>query len=445
MTRAAESGMAQARGLSVLDAVAVLVGVVIGIGIFGFPPLVAQHAQSESVYLALWLGGAAVMLMGALCYAELGSAYPGAGGEYLYLRHAWGPRVALLFAWARCTVIQTGAIAVVAFIYGEYAQELAPLGTHGVALHAAIAVIALTLLNIVGTQPSKRIQLVFTVLTLAALAAVVATGLSAPPAPPAPVEPLAGSTLGLLGMGLVFVLLTYGGWNEAAYLSGELREARRNMAKVLLIGTAVVAGAYLLTNLALLQIFGLQGLRETRAVAATLMTLAAGPYAAIVLSLLVCVTALSTINGTILTGARVYSALGQDVPRLRPLAGWSMRGQTPTSALLAQGAITLVLLGYGAYAHDGVQTLVAYTAPVFWLFMLLVAASVWRLRRLDPHRPRPFRVPLYPLPPLLLGLTCAGLVWSSARYAGVGALLGLAVLAAGLPALRLLRAAPRSA
>ncbi|AWP77840.1 APC family permease [Bordetella bronchiseptica] len=445
MTRAAESGMAQARGLSVLDAVAVLVGVVIGIGIFGFPPLVAQHAQSESVYLALWLGGATVMLMGALCYAELGSAYPGAGGEYLYLRHAWGPRVALLFAWARCTVIQTGAIAVVAFIYGEYAQELAPLGTHGVALHAAIAVIALTLLNIVGTQPSKRIQLVFTVLTLAALAAVVATGLSAPPAPPAPVEPLAGSTLGLLGMGLVFVLLTYGGWNEAAYLSGELREARRNMAKVLLIGTAVVAGAYLLTNLALLQIFGLQGLRETRAVAATLMTLAAGPYAAIVLSLLVCVTALSTINGTILTGARVYSALGQDVPRLRPLAGWSMRGQTPTSALLAQGAITLVLLGYGAYAHDGVQTLVAYTAPVFWLFMLLVAASVWRLRRLDPHRPRPFRVPLYPLPPLLLGLTCAGLVWSSARYAGVGALLGLAVLAAGLPALRLLRAAPRSA
>ncbi|AUV49703.1 APC family permease [Bordetella bronchiseptica] len=445
MTRAAESGMAQARGLSVLDAVAVLVGVVIGIGIFGFPPLVAQHAQSESVYLALWLGGAAVMLMGALCYAELGSAYPGAGGEYLYLRHAWGPRVALLFAWARCTVIQTGAIAVVAFIYGEYAQELAPLGTHGVALHAAIAVIALTLLNIMGTQPSKRIQLVFTVLTLAALAAVVATGLSAPPAPPAPVEPLAGSTLGLLGMGLVFVLLTYGGWNEAAYLSGELREARRNMAKVLLIGTAVVAGAYLLTNLALLQIFGLQGLRETRAVAATLMTLAAGPYAAIVLSLLVCVTALSTINGTILTGARVYSALGQDVPRLRPLAGWSMRGQTPTSALLAQGAITLVLLGYGAYAHDGVQTLVAYTAPVFWLFMLLVAASVWRLRRLDPHRPRPFRVPLYPLPPLLLGLTCAGLVWSSARYAGVGALLGLAVLAAGLPALRLLRAAPRSA
>ncbi|QGA89505.1 APC family permease [Bordetella parapertussis] len=445
MTRAAESGMAQARGLSVLDAVAVLVGVVIGIGIFGFPPLVAQHAQSESVYLALWLGGAAVMLMGALCYAELGSAYPGAGGEYLYLRHAWGPRVALLFAWARCTVIQPGAIAVVAFIYGEYAQELAPLGTHGVALHAAIAVIALTLLNIMGTQPSKRIQLVFTVLTLAALAAVVATGLSAPPAPPAPVEPLAGSTLGLLGMGLVFVLLTYGGWNEAAYLSGELREARRNMAKVLLIGTAVVAGAYLLTNLALLQIFGLQGLRETRAVAATLMALAAGPYAAIVLSLLVCVTALSTINGTILTGARVYSALGQDVPRLRPLAGWSMRGQTPTSALLAQGAITLVLLGYGAYAHDGVQTLVAYTAPVFWLFMLLVAASVWRLRRLDPHRPRPFRVPLYPLPPLLLGLTCAGLVWSSARYAGVGALLGLAVLAAGLPALRLLRAAPRSA
>ncbi|MCG2598101.1 MAG: amino acid permease, partial [Achromobacter sp.] len=113
-----------------MDATVVLVGVVIGIGIFGFPPLVAQHATSE---------GGLVMLVGALCYAELGAAYPGAGGEYLYLSRAWGPRVGLLFAWARCTVIQTGAIAVVAFIYGDYAQQLLPLGTHGATVHAALS------------------------------------------------------------------------------------------------------------------------------------------------------------------------------------------------------------------------------------------------------------------------------------------------------------------
>ncbi|MBB1593110.1 amino acid permease [Achromobacter sp. UMC46] len=431
-------------GLSVMDATVVLVGVVIGIGIFGFPPLVAQHAGSEAMYIALWCAGGLVMLVGALCYAELGSAYPGAGGEYLYLTRAWGPRVGLMFAWARCTVIQTGAIAVVAYIYGDYAQRLMPLGAYGPAAHAAISVVALTTLNVVGTRYSKRVQWVFTLLTLAALGAVLVASLTAAGDPTAAAQApasLGGNPAGLMGMGMVFVLLTYGGWNEAAYLSGELREPSRNMSRVLLIGTAVVTGAYVLTNLALLEIFGLQGLRDTPALGADVMQLAAGPYAAALLSLTICATALSTINGTIITGARVYYALGRDVPRLHALAGWSARNETPVAALLAQGAITVLLVGLGAFSQNSVQTLVAYTAPVFWIFMLLVAASVWRLRQRDPDRPRPFRVPLYPLPPLLLGLTCAGLVYSSAVYAGAGALIGLAVLAAGIPMLRLLKPA----
>lgn len=428
-------------GLSVMDATVVLVGVVIGIGIFGFPPLVAQHASSEAMYLAFWLAGGLVMLVGALCYAELGAAYPGAGGEYLYLSRAWGPRVGLLFAWARCTVIQTGAIAVVAFIYGDYAQQLLPLGTHGATAHAALSVVALTALNVAGTRHSKRLQWLFTLLTLAALATVLTAALfTQSPVSPVP-APLTGNAAGLMGMGMVFVLLTYGGWNEAAYLSGELRNPGRNMARVLLIGTAVVTGAYLLTNLALLELFGLQGLRDTPALGAAVMQLAAGPYAAALLSLVICATALSTINGTIITGARVYYALGRDVPRLRALAGWSDRNETPVSALLAQGVITLALLAVGAFSQNSVQAMVAYTAPVFWLFMLLVAASVWRLRRRDPDRPRPFRVPLYPLTPALLALACAGLVYSSAAYAGAGALIGLAVLAAGVPMLRVLKPA----
>lgn len=431
-------------GLSVMDATMVLVGVVIGIGIFGFPPLVAQHAHSEAVYIGLWCAGGLVMLVGALCYAELGSAYPGAGGEYLYLTRAWGRRVGLMFAWARCSVIQTGAIAVVAFIYGDYAQRLLPLGSLGPAVHAAISVVVLTGLNMIGTRYSKRLQWVFTVLTLIALAAVLIASLTASggesviAASPAP---LSGNTGGLLGMGMVFVLLTYGGWNEAAYLSGELRDPARNMSRVLLIGTGVVTAAYVLTNIALLEIFGLQGLRDTPALGAEVMQLAAGPYAAALLSLTICATALSTINGTIITGARVYYALGRDVPRLQALAGWSARNETPVSALVVQCVITLALVALGAFSQNSVQTMVAYTAPVFWLFMMLVAASVWRLRRLDPDRPRPFRVPLFPLPPLLLALTCAGLVVSSAMYAGAGALIGLAVLAAGAPLMRLLKPA----
>ncbi|WP_416359520.1 APC family permease, partial [Achromobacter insolitus] len=166
-------------GLSVMDATMVLVGVVIGIGIFGFPPLVAQHAGSEAVYIALWCAGGLVMLVGALCYAELGSAYPGSGGEYLYLTRAWGRHVGMMFAWARCSVIQTGAIAVVAYIYGDYAQRLAPLGAYGPALHAAISVVALTALNVAGTRYSKRLQWLFTALTVAALAAVLVASLAA--------------------------------------------------------------------------------------------------------------------------------------------------------------------------------------------------------------------------------------------------------------------------
>jgi len=428
-------------GLSVLDAVAVLVGVVIGIGIFGFPPLVAQQAGSPAMYILLWLAGGSIMLLGALCYAELGSAYPDPGGEYRYLALAWGARTGLIFAWARCTVIQTGAIAAVGFIYGDYAQQLLDLGRHGPALHAAMAVTALTTLNIAGTRPSKRLQIAFTGITVTALVAVVVAGMLAGDAPaqaltagsPPPQEGLAS----MLGLGMVYVLLTYGGWNESAYLSGELRDPARNVKRVLLVGTAIVTGVYLLANLALLDMFGLQGLRQASAVGADVMQVAAGPHAAVMLSLLVCCTALSTINGTIMTGARVYVALGEDVPALRRLGGWSARGQAPAAALLVQGLITLALVGFGALADNGVQAMVAYTAPVFWFFMLLVAAAVWRLRRLQPDRPRPFSVPLYPLTPLLFALSCAGLAWSSVRYAGVGALLGIGVLAAGLPFTRM--------
>ena len=208
-------GSSQRAGLSVIDAVAMLVGVVIGVGIFCLPPLVAQHASSAELYLALWLVGGLVMLIGALCYGELGAAHPDQGGEYHYLSLAWGPQVGLLFAWARGMVIQTGAIAVVALIYGDYAQRLLPLGDYGSAWHAALVVVALTLLNVLGTRESRRAQLFFTSVTVLALLLVVLAGLVlAEPQPhTASAAPAGGNLAAMLGMGMVFVLLTYGGWN----------------------------------------------------------------------------------------------------------------------------------------------------------------------------------------------------------------------------------------
>jgi len=231
------------------------------------------------------------------------------------------------------------------------------------------------------------------------------------------------------------VLLTYGGWNEAAYLSGELRDVRRNMWRVLLLGTVVITTIYLLVNLAYLRVFGLEGLRGTHTVGADMMSMLAGPWAAILLSLLVCCTALGTINACIFTGARVYYALGRDVPALGVLGAWSNRGATPVRALALQGGITLLLILFGAFSESGLEAMVAYTAPVFWLFMFLTAMAVIVLRRRDGGRERPFRVPFYPLTPLVLALTCLALFWASARYAGTGAWLGLVVLVAGLPLL----------
>ncbi|MBD9397528.1 APC family permease [Pseudomonas sp. PDM11] len=436
--------MTREPGLSVIDGVAMLVGVVIGVGIFGFPPLVAQHADNTVVYIGLWLAGGLVMLVGALCYAELGAGYPDRGGEYHYLNLAWGRQVSLLFAWARGTVIQTGAIAVVAFIYGDYAQRLLPLGEYGSAWHATLVVLALTALNVLGTYESKRLQVLFTGITLLALITVIVAGLllAEPVADVAPAAADVGGNLaGMLGMGMVFVLLTYGGWNEAAYLSGELRNPGRNMSRVLLIGTLVVTGVYLLANLVFLNIFSLDGLRQSSAIGADLMTIVAGPWGGVLLSVLICITAISTLNATILTGSRVYYALGRDVPQLSMLGAWNDRAATPVRALLVQCLITLPLLLFGALSENGVQSIVAYTAPVFWLFMCLTALSLLRLRRLNPDRARPFSVPLYPLLPLLFAASCLGLFWSSTLYAGVGALLGLAILAAGLPLLLLQRPA----
>ncbi|SDE88846.1 APC family permease [Phytopseudomonas seleniipraecipitans] len=431
-------------GLSVIDGVALLVGVVIGVGIFGFPPLVAQHADNSVLYIALWLAGGLLMLVGALCYAELGACYPDRGGEYHYLHLAWGRQLSLLFAWARGTVIQTGAIAVVAFIYGDYAQRLLPLGEYGSAWHATMVVVALTALNILGTHESKRLQVLFTGITLAALITVILAGLllAEPIEAVAPVDnEFSGNLAGMLGMGMVFVLLTYGGWNEAAYLSGELRNPGRNMSRVLLLGTLVVTAVYLLANLVFINIFGLEGLRQSSAIGADLMTIVAGPWGGVLLSVLICITAISTLNATILTGSRVYYALGRDVPQLSMLGAWNDRAATPVRALLAQCLITLPLILFGALSENGVQSMVAYTAPVFWLFMCVTALSLLRLRRLQPDRMRPFSVPLYPLMPLLFAASCLGLFWASTLYAGAGALLGLVILGAGLPLLLLQRPA----
>ena len=427
--------------LSVFAGASFIIGVVIGIGIFRTPSLVASGVGSETLFIAAWVLGGFIMLVGALCYAELGSAHPDAGGEYHYLSRAYGKPVGLLFAWARGTVIQTGAIAAVAFVYAEYASNILPLGTYGNAIHALIAIVAITALNLVGTPQSARAQLLLTALTVFALAAVIIAGLSTTGTVHPPIQ--AGSQWGTFGLAMVFVLLTYGGWNEAAYLSGELKDVRRNMVRTLLLGTLVVTVVYVLANLAYLNVFGLEGLRKSNAVGADLMRIVAGDASAIVFSIIVCICALSTLNATVFTGARVYYALGRDLPAIRALGVWEMHGDKPANALLLQCAIALALIVFGSVMRDGFEAMVAYTAPVFWFFLLLVAISVFVFRSRGGDLP--YRMPLYPLPPIILGAAAVWMIYSSIVYAGVGSIVGVGVLLLGTPLLWLARQSAPSA
>jgi APA family basic amino acid/polyamine antiporter len=420
--------------LSVFDAIVIMVGLVVGVGIFKTPSIVAANVSSEWAFIGVWIAGGLITLVGALCYAELASAEPNAGGEYHFLSRAYGKPVAMLFGWARCTVIQTGAIAAVAFMLGDYITQILPLGTYSSAIYAALSVILFTGVNVIGTAQSKTLQVLVTFIEVGALAAVILFGFfgtAAAPAPPAPAVPMETAAL---GTAMIFVLLTYGGWNEAAYLTGELKDARRNIPKVLAIGSFILIALYALANLALLSILGLEGLRNSDAVAADMMRVVAGPSGE---TLAIVVAAVSTLNATIFTGSRVFYAMAQDLPALRWVGVWDGRGKTPANGQITQGVITLALIAMGAVTRDGFKAMVDYTAPVFWGFLLLVGLAVFVMRWRYPERKPPYRVPLYPLTPILFCLTCAYMLHASVLYTGTAGLIGLAVLAAGLPILLL--------
>jgi amino acid transporter len=424
--------------LSVLDAVALIVGVVVGAGIFKTPALVAAHAGGPGLFLLAWLVGGVISLIGALCYAELTTTYPHPGGDYHYVRRAFGQDMAFLFAWARMMVLQTGSIAMLGFVFGDYASQLLPLGQGGGPLYAALAIALVTMLNLFGVQQGKSAQKVLTTAKVLGVLSIVVAGLilAAPPTPDVAADVPPRATFGLA---MIFVLLTYGGWNEAAYISGEVRNARRNMVCSLLWGISLIATILILANLAYLKGLGLTAMSGSEVVAADVMRRIAGEGGATFVSVLIAIAALGSMNATTFTGARSIYALGQDYRPLGFLGRWRDGGNTPANALLMQGSLALLLVLLGAWARGGFVTMVEYTAPVFWFFLLLAALSLFVLRTQEPERPRPFRVPLYPLPPLIFCITCVYMLHSSLAYTGPGAVVGVGVLLAGVPLLFLAR------
>lgn len=436
-----EHGGSPRQFLSVFDGAFLMVGMVIGVGIFKAPSIVAGNVDSGTEFLLAWLFGGVISLAGALVYAELAARHPDTGGEYAFLTRALGRGTGFLFAWSRISVIQTGAIAAVSFVFGDYASQILPLGKYGSAIYAGLGVIALTALNLAGTVQSKNLQKVMETLLILGLIFVAVGGIlaDAPAAPAATAQVSAG---GSYGLAMIFVLLTYGGWNEAAYLAGEVREPKRNMTRILVWGIVVVTALYMLVNIGYLAALGLQGMKDSKAVAADVMRLIAGDKGAIFLALIVCVSAFTTMNAAIFTGARTSYALGRDFALFAGLGRWRAAGSTPATALVLQGVVTLVLICASALTPDGFSAMVAYTSPVFWTFFLLTGLTLFVYRAKDaPGDSPPFRVPLYPIVPLAFCAMCAYMLYSSIDFIrgpygpsfGMAVLGGLAVMAAGLP------------
>ena len=376
------------------------------------------------------------------------ATYPHTGGDYHYLSRAYGKPVSFLFVWSRVTVIQTGSVALLSFVFGDYASQLFRLGEYSPSIYAASLVVILTGLNVLGVHQGTRTQNLLTVVEVFSLVLIIFAGLflidptsASQPAPPQ-------SSMGSLGLAMVFVLLTYGGWNEAAYISAETTD-RRSIARALLLSIVIVTGLYLLANWAYLRGLGLSGVARSDAVATDLMRRAVGERGALFVTILVAISAITSANATVFTGARTNYAFGRDFSLFGFLGRWQRRGNTPTNALLVQGVIALGLVLIGTLTREGFATMVEYTAPVFWFFFFLVGLSVIVLRMKEPDVERPFRIPLYPLLPVTFCISCLYMLQASIVYVfqasrrlgeeekgvsiGIGALVGILVLLMGIP------------
>ena len=423
--------------LSLFDAVTMIVGLIVGAGIFGTPAIVAGAVGSEGMLVASWVAGGVFAIIGALSYAELSTAFPSAGGEYHFLQKAYGRQLAFLYGWARMTVVVAGSIAVFAYLFGDYMSRVVNLGAYSSAVWAALVVGVLTIINYIGIREGKATQNIFTVLEVGGLVLIVVAGLLLAPAPaPAPAAAAAaGSRPWYMGAGIgtamLFVLFTYGGWNDAAYISAEVRNRESNLARALLISIGVVMVLYVLVNVAYLKGLGYHAMARSDAVAADLLKIVWGGTGEKVISIMIAIAALTSVNGSIIVGARSNYALGRDWPLLGFLGRWDEASGSPRTAMLVQGGIALALVGFGAFQNSGFKGLVEYSLPVFWGFFLLVGIALFVLRAKEPNTPRPFRVPGYPVVPAIFVLMCAYLLYSSIAYHGKHALLGLAVLAIG--------------
>jgi len=413
----------------------VVIGGIIGSGIFINPYIVAQRMDSSVLVLAVWVAGGLIALAGAFAYAELGAIFPRAGGQYVYLREGWHPLAGFLYGWALLLLIESGALAAVSIAFANHTlrflgrPEVSPVPL------AVAAIVILSVVNYLGVKPGSRVLNVMVVLKVAALAILIAAAAWAPSSPgwlTAARESSSGhSTLTAFGFALVPVLFAYGGWQNANYVAEEIENPQRNLPLSLIAGTACVVVIYLAVNVVYLRALGLEGLASTTTPASKAMNVMFGAMGDRFVTAAIAISAFGFLDLGILAPTRVYYAMAADGVFLRSLARLHPRYQTPWIAIVVQSSWTCALALTGRY-----EQLLNYVVFADWIFFGLTVATLLVFRRTHPLSTRPpgsFRSPGYPVVQIAFVAIAAAVVFSVVRDDPSSALRGALLLAAGVP------------
>jgi basic amino acid/polyamine antiporter, APA family len=424
------------RSITTVHATALVVGIIVGASIFVQPSVITGTVPNVAGVYTVWAISGVLTLFGALIAAELASAYPQAGGVYVFLREAYSPAVGFLWGWAMFWTMHTGIIAAIATVFARYVGFFFPVGDVGLRAIAATAVVILTAVNYVGVRQGSLVQTTFTALKLVAIAAIIVAAFAFRRTDPCNVPSLgfatscassAVFTASKVPLAVVAGLFAFGGWHMVTYAAEETRDPEKTIPRALVIGVAIVTLCYVALNAAYFHVLRPDQIASSTRVAADAADALLGTGGAAVMSLIVAISTFGALNGVILSGPRAYLAMARD----RLLVSWAAaihpRFQTPHRAILLQGLWAVILVSTGTYR--ALFTRVVYTE---WLFFALMAAGVFRLRARADYHPA-YRVWGYPVVPIIFILSSAYIVGNQIVAEPVQSLTGLAFVAAGLP------------
>jgi len=420
-----------ARRLGVFDATMIVMGGIIGSGIFVNPHVVAERVHSPALIVGAWVLGGAIALAGAFVWAELAVRRPQVGGQYAYLRDAYHPAVAFVYGWALLLVIQTGGMAAVAVTFARYFREIThvPLGEPAV---AALALGLLVAVNCVGVRAGSTVQSALMVLKIVAIGALVAAGLffAGRPAGASVAQAAAAGGDTLLGFGAAMtpVMFAFGGWQTASFVSAEMRDPRRDLARGLLIGVLGVIALYVAVNVACVLALGADGLAAEAAPASAVMRAAFGPRGAALIAVGIAISTLGFLSQSMLTAPRVYFAMALDGVFFRRVAYVDPRTRAPVVAIALQGVLALVIALTGSY-----EQILNYVVSVDFIFFGLTAGAIFAFRRRGAEEGGGWSVPGHPVTTALFIAACVAIVATTIYKYPRDSVIGLAIMLAGVP------------